>query len=122
MSFPASIPILSSAARTASLNSNPFGTGGASGIIVVIDATALAATPSVVFKLQGLARVSGKWFDILTSVAITGVSTTLLRVHPELTAAANTIAKDVIPETMRVVATAGDADSLTYSVEAILVP
>lgn len=122
MSEAASVPVLASAARTASVNSNPFGSGGASGIFIVIDVTAIAATPSIVFKLQGLARVAGKWFDILTSVAIVATGTTVLRVHPELTAAANTIVKDMVPETCRVVATAADADSCTYSVEAILVP
>jgi hypothetical protein len=118
----ASFPILPSAARIASVNSNPFGSGGAAGLFVVIDVTAIVATPSIVFKLQGLDRVSAKWFDILTSAAITGVGTTVLRVHPELTAVANTVAKDMLPETLRVVATAADADSCTYSVGAILAP
>ena len=40
----------------------------------------------------------------------------MLRIHPSLTAAANTIAKDVLPQALKVTATHADADSITYSV------
>lgn len=87
-------------------------------LIVVIDATALADTPSVVFTIQGIDPVSGKTWDILASAAVVATGTTVLRVSPHLTAAANTIAKDIVPARLRIKAVHADADSITYSVAA----
>ena len=86
------------------------------GCLLFINATAAAATPSVVFTLQGVDPASDATYTILASAAITGVGQTILRVHPELTGATNTIAKDMLPHAMKLVATHGDADSITYSV------
>lgn len=80
-----------------------------------IDVTAAAATPSVVFTIIGVSP-SGTEYTILASAAITGVGMTVLRVSPQLTAAANTIAKDMLPAAIKVTATHADADSITYSV------
>lgn len=114
----APITLFASAARTASANSADFGNEGYRGVHVVIDATAATATPSVVFTIEGKDPVSGKYYTILASAAVTGISTTVLRVFPGATAAANTVANDGIPGTWRVTATAADADSITYSVAA----
>lgn len=91
------------------------------GLHLVIDATAAAATPSVVFTIQGLDVISGKYYTILASAAVTGISTTVLRVYPALTVAANLVASDILPRSWRLIATHGDADSLTYSVGASLI-
>jgi hypothetical protein len=110
------LTLLASAARTATTNSGDIETRAGRGVHVVIDATAAAATPSVVFTIQGKDATSGAYYTILASAAVTGVSTTVLRVFPGATAAANLAANDCLPATWRVLATAGDADSLTYSV------
>lgn len=86
------------------------------GIQVVIDVTAATATPSVVPTIDGRDPLSGQWYNILTGAAITAISTTVLRVHPEVPASANLIAQDFLPETYRVVMTHGDGDSITYTV------
>lgn len=115
--------MLASAARTASVASATFANiQGHRGIQIVIDATAAADTPSVVFTLQGYSGTGDDYYTILASVAITGTGTTVLRVYPGLTGANNTIANDVLPAQWRVNAVAGDSDSLTYSVAAILLP
>jgi hypothetical protein len=115
------VTILTSAARTASVNSQDYiNTNGYQNMILTIDATAAAATPSVVFTIEGKDLASGKYYTILASAAITGTGTTILRVSPGLTAAANTIAKDFIPFVWRLKVVAADADSLTYSVGAHL--
>jgi hypothetical protein len=44
------------------------------------------------------------------------VATTVLKVGPGLTAAANLVANDMIPSIWRVIVTHGDTDSATYSV------
>ena len=53
---------------------------------------------------------------MLCGAAITSTGLTVLRVHPQLSAAANTIAKDMLPAAVSVTATHADADSITYSV------
>ena len=86
------------------------------GVQVVIDVTASAATPSVVPTIDGFDPLSDSWYNLLTGSAITGAGTTVLRIHPQLTAAANLTAKDFIPKKYRIVMTHADTDSITYSV------
>jgi hypothetical protein len=113
------ISVLASAARTATPTVDTFHISGETqGLIVVIDVTAAVASPSVVFTIQGVDPVSAKTWDILASAAVTGTGTTVLRVHPEITASANLIAKDVVPAYFTVTAVHADADSITYSVAA----
>ena len=106
--------ILPLAARTATNNST-F-TCATTGGLFIIDVSAVTATPSVVFKIQGMLPDTGNTWDILTSAAITGTGTTILRVYPTLTAAANTIAQDILPQAIRINAIHADTDSITYSV------
>lgn len=108
--------VFASAARTATHNSADFVTPYTKGLHLVIDCTATSATPSVVFTLQGKDVTSGKYYTVLASAAITATGTTVLKVHPALTAAANSVANDLLPRTWRVLATHADADSITYSV------
>lgn len=116
------VTVFTSAARTATPTAFDGAAGsGVRGLHLVIDATAVTATPSVVFTIQGGDPVSGKFYTLLVSAAITGTGTTVLRVYPGLTAAANLVASDVLPPKWRVIATHGDADSITYSVAALLV-
>ena len=113
--------IYASAARTASPSASTLLNRFEKGVQVFIDVTATAATPSVVFRVQGKDGVSGKWYNLLESAAITAVGTTLLRVEPGATEAANTVAAANVPRVWRVTATHADADSITYSVGAALV-
>jgi hypothetical protein len=111
------VGVFSSKARTASETSPDFHNWEAGvGAVITIDCTAIDSSPSVVFTFQGKDPASGKYNDIISSAAITGTGTTVIRIHPELTAAANTIAKDVIPTYWRIRAVHADADSITYSV------
>lgn len=112
--------VYASAARTATPTAASFSCRAASGLLVVIDATAITATPSVVPTIDGYDSVSGKWFNLLTGAAITAVVTRTLRVAPGLVAVANLTVNDVVPDLVRVVMTHGDADSITYSVSAHL--
>jgi hypothetical protein len=115
-----SVTVLASAARTATPDVDTFHvTGGeTSGLVLIIDVTASAASPSVVFTIVGSDQLSGETWTILASAAITGVGTTILRVHPSLTADANLIADDIVPAYWTVTAAHDDADSITYSVAA----
>ena len=92
----------------------------ASGLVVVIETTAIAATPLLTVTIQGVDPVSGVTYDLLVSAVISTASTVVLRVAPQLTAAANLIADDLVPPTLRVIAVHGDADSITYSIAGAL--
>lgn len=112
--FKESAVVFPSAARTAT-SSVTMATGCLGGVFI-INVTASAATPSVVFTIAGVDPGSETAYTILASAAITGAGQTVLRIHPSLTAAANTIAKDVLPSALKITATHADADSITYSV------
>lgn len=105
------------AARTATANATSA-VRSSQGLFL-IDVTAASATPSVVFTISGIAPDSGTLYTILASAAITGTGLTVLRVSPHLTAAANTIAKDILPSAIKIAAAHGDTDSITYSVRFI---
>lgn len=117
------VTVFASLARTADITSDEFKIGGGpvAGLTLVIDVTATVASPSVTFTIRGYDLVSNKTWNILTSAAITGTGTTLLKVHTDLTAAANTIAKEMVPNYFQVFADHADADSITYSVTAHLI-
>jgi len=115
------VGVFRSAARTATHSSPDISNYSGTGMVAVIDATAITATPSVVFTIEGKDPTSGKYYTILASAAIVATGTTVLRVHPDLTAATNTVAKDMVPAVWRITATHGDADSITYSVGVSLI-
>lgn len=114
--------VFTSVARTATAASSVFTNYGYRGLHLVIDVTAATADPSVVFTIQGYSSLGDDYYTILASAAITGTGTTVLRVYPGLTAANNTVANDVLPELWRVNAAHADSDSISYSVNATLLP
>lgn len=114
--------VYASAARTADPTPAVYANTGHRGVQVVIDCTASADTPSVVFTIQGYSGVGDDYYDILASAAVTGAATTRLRVYPGFTAANNTVANDYLPPLWRVKAVHADSDSISYSVNATLLP
>lgn len=106
-------PIFESAARTAT-DSKTIVCNRSSGLFF-INVTAVTATPSVVFTIAGVDPISSATYTILQSAAITATGLTVLRVCTHLAAAANTVAKDLLPQALKITATHGDADSITYS-------
>lgn len=114
--------IYASAARTATPTAVQFAVPrGARGIRVVLDATAVTATPSVVVTIDTLDSVSGKWINLLTGAAVATVSTNAYTVALGVTAAANVAASAPLGDQVRITCTHGDADSITYSVGATII-
>lgn len=105
-----------SAARTATPTAATFTIYNGAYLSVVIDVTAIAATPSVVFNIEAQDAVSGQWITLLASAAIVATGTTTLRIGPSLTAAANLVANDFVRRNMRIRPVHANADSITYSV------
>ncbi len=106
--------IFDSAARTAT-SSKTMACTSTQGLFF-INVTSITASPSVVFSIQGVSPIGDIAYDILTSAAITATGLTVLRVSPHLTAAANSVAKDMLPAALKITDTHADADSITYSV------
>ncbi len=120
------IPLLPSAARTASPNTIELqGTGRITAMTLVVDVTALTATGTLTVAIVGVDRPSGKTWPIVSTTAggVVAVSTTVLKVAPGITAATSTSmisVADILPPDVRVVVTAGNGVSITYSVTAHL--
>lgn len=114
--------ILASAARTASINGNTQNNRFHKGIVFTVDMTAVTATGSIVFTLQGYDALSAKWYTILASAAVTTVATTTYSVFPGAPATANVSANFQLPKTWRIIAAAANGVSMTYSVGADLLP
>jgi hypothetical protein len=111
------------AARTATPTKvNQDNLRGARGCVIYINCSTSSATPSVVVTLQGFDPLSGEYWTILASAAITGAGNTVMRIYPGLTAIANLTASDVLPPRWAVDATHADADSITYSVTVHPIP
>ena len=113
--------ILASAARTGTTASADQTNYNGRGLHLVIDVTSITDTPSITVTIQGKDALSGQYYTILASAAISTVSSTVLRVYPALTAAANATANDILPRTWRVNVVHGDADSITYSIGASII-
>ena len=106
------------AARAATVSSADISNDFGKACHVYIKVTARAGSASTTFTIAGKDPVSGDYYTILASAAMTTAATKILRVVPGLTASANLIVSDCLPRTWRVTATHGTADDHTYSVGA----
>ena len=104
-----------SLARTVSENSPDLKNNQFRGCHLVIDMTNVTATGSVTFKIQGKDSINGIYYDLITSVAITTVSSVILKIYPALIDQLNLKANEVLPMDFRVIATHLNAVSMTYS-------
>lgn len=111
------VTVLASAARTTSTNSSDITNYNAAKVKIVIDVTAVAGTPSLVFTIKGKSTLATKYFTILASAAITGTGTTVLTVFPGANSVANLSINDFVPRVWRLEVAVGSADSVTYSVD-----
>jgi len=117
----AELTLFASAARTTTVNTEVTNTQYR-GVIVVFDWTVEAATSTLTLHIEGKSTLGSNWYTMLSSAALTAVGTTVYRVYPGAIASANLIADDWLPPTWRFRVAVGDADSSTYSANAILLP
>ena len=113
--------LFESAARTTTVNTEVTNTRY-KGVIVIFDWTVEAATSTLTLHIEGKSTLGNDWYTILSSAALTAIGTTVYRVYPGAVASANLIADDWLPPTWRFRVAVGDADSSTYSANAILLP
>ncbi len=110
------VSLLASAARTTTQTSaDQINYQGVSAMVIVVNVTS-AGTGSITVSIDGKDAVSSSYYNILTGAAITTNSTNVYRVGPHITAVTNSIALDYVPRTFRIVITANNANSVTYSV------
>jgi hypothetical protein len=100
--------VYASAARTATPTAVVINPRWDSTLRVVVDVTAITATPSLVVTVDVWDAAAAKYVTVLTSAAITTVSSNALTVVTGLAGP------------VRITVTHGDADSATYSVGAHL--
>jgi len=105
---------LASAERTTTQTLADIDTGGGMFLNVVLDMTT-AGTGSVTLTINGKDSASGKYYLILAGAAVTTNTTNRYKVGPNVTAAANSIAQDYLPDTIQLVVTANNANSAVYS-------
>jgi hypothetical protein len=105
---------LASASRTTTQTLADINTGGAKFLNVVLDMTTVG-TGSVTLTINGKDMASGKYYLILAGAAVTTNSTNRYKVGPNITAVANSVALDYLPETIQLVVTANNANAATYS-------
>lgn len=117
-----SAALIAHAAAAAGTSSADQANTSARGIKVVVDVTAITGTtPTLTVTLQGKDPISGKYYTLLASAALSAVGTTVLTVYPGLTAAANLTANDVLPATWRVItAIGGTTPAVTATIAATL--
>lgn len=118
---PLEVTVLASAAQTTTQTQADQINQLCRGIVVVLNVTA-AGLGSITLEIDGKDPVSGAYYALLTGAAVTTNGTTIYRVYPGLAAVANATASDVLPRTWRVKVTANNANAVTYSVGAILIP
>lgn len=106
---------LPSAARTTTQTGLDHINHNNRGIQVVVDLTEVASGPSLVVTIQGR-DANGKYYTLLTSAALVAAATTLLTIYPGLTAVNNVTVSQVLPREFRIVVTAGNSNTCTYSV------
>lgn len=81
----------------------------------VVDVTAIVTAPSIQLTLGFYDPISDTTVNLLTSSAIAATGTNLIRLSPQLTAAAD-IGADHLPGQLVVGVTHANANSITYSV------
>ncbi len=119
--LPAEVVVFASASQTAGQTQADQTNLGGRGLDVVLNVTS-AGTGSITLEIDGKDPASGTYFALLVGAAVTTVGTTVYRVYPGLTAVANATASDVLPRTWRIKVTANNANAMTYSVGAVVLP
>lgn len=108
--------IASSSSRTTTESFDVVGRPATAAQIIVDATSGVTVTDTLIVSIDAYDDASGKWYNILTSLAITAVGTTILKVGLGLNVAANTVANDFLPDKYRVTITKNNATSITYSI------
>jgi hypothetical protein len=106
--------LLASAARTTTQTSADIINYNGRGLQVVLDMT-VVGTGSVTVSIQGK-DANGIYYTLLTGAPVITNSTNVYHLGPEITAVANQAVNLYVPRTFRIVVTANNGNTATYSV------
>lgn len=109
------VTLLSSLARTTTQTSTDQTNFNHTKLVVVLDVTA-GTTPSLVLTINAKDAASGKYYNLLTGGTVSTVSTNIYTIAIGLTPVANTTVSALVPRLFQIVVTAGNGNSITYSV------
>lgn len=113
------VAVLASAARTTTQTGADTTNYNGRGVRIVLDTT-VASTGSVTLSIQGK-DANGVYYTLLSGAAVTTVSTNVYEVFPGATVTANVSANTLLPRVWRVVVTANNANTQTYSVSSCVI-
>jgi hypothetical protein len=108
--------VLASAARTSAPGAVTLTNFNGRAVYIIVDVTAIVASPSITVTIAGVDVVSGVAYTLLTGAALTGVGTTVYKVGAGLPNTANVSSNDYVPRTFRISVSHLDGDSITYSI------
>ncbi len=109
---------ITSAARTATLNSNDITNPNGRGLLIFLNVTAASGTGGLTLRVQAKDPVSGNYYALNaapTAVTATGLQCYNVSVGAQSTNAAQNVGT-ALPRTFRINVTHGDSSSYTYSV------
>lgn len=91
------------------------------GAMLLINVSAISGTSATLTVTIKGVDANGNAYTILASAGITATGLTVMKVYPGLTAAANTVANDVIPVNWRIdTAISGTSPSVTATINAVM--
>jgi hypothetical protein len=109
--------VLASAARTVTTTSDDISVSCRS-LSVHLNTTVIGSG-NITLSINGRDLGSGTYYPLLAGAAVSTNVFNRYRVTPHLTAAANSITNDLIPDFIQVVVTANNANPATYSVTVV---
>lgn len=116
------VTLLASAARTTTQTSADIITYNTGAIVITLDVTT-NASGSITLSIDGKDGASGKYQNLLTGLAVASATGTFVYViDPAIPDSANSKAQRRLPRTIRIVVTANNANSATYSVGYVIQP
>lgn len=116
--------VITHTAASAGVTGGLLDTHQAKGCLIYINVTAITGTtPTLTVTLKGIDPAGqSNTYTVLASTALNATGLTVLKVYPGLTAAANTVANDVMPAISRIdTAIGGTTPAVTATVSVQLV-
>jgi hypothetical protein len=119
----AALLTLTAANAAAAPTSSDIDVSNYGGLNLYVNISAITGTtPTLTVTVQGKDDISGTYYTILASAALNATGLTVLKVYPGLTAAANTVANDVLPKTIRILtAIGGTTPAVTATISPVFI-
>lgn len=122
MPGPQEATLAASAERTATLNTPNQTNRGHRGVVVIVRVSALTGAPSLSTRIIAPSPSGTHAWMFSAATAITAVGSKVYILYPGITAGGDERVNTVLPRTWYVQVSHANADPITYSVDALLIP